>query len=91
MSICWLSTSAASRKRQIILIQVDQIITGPAPKRSVKAPLKIMNTALGIQVTARTVPMANESPVSFRTSQGKAIMVSVEPVIEMTDPNQSRR
>src|SRR5471032_877734 len=50
-----------------------------------------MKTARGMLIIAIVRPRASASPVSLRTSQGRAIMVSWSPSIDTTPPISSQR
>lgn len=50
-----------------------------------------MKTARGIAATAMTLPIANRSPVNFKTSHGNATNDNWSPMSEIVAPIQKRR
>ena len=87
-SVC---TVTASKNYSIIRRIEDHMSTTRGFHRSTIAPPAIINTALGTPEIARTIPIARESPVSFSTNQGNAMIVRFEPIMETTEPSHSNR
>ena len=54
-------------------VPLEKSMSALGEKRSVSAPPTSMKRARGMAARARTVPIASGLPVSFSTSQGRAI------------------
>ncbi len=84
-----ISTATIADSTKLIQSHTKRIVR--AEKRSVMAPPTSIKAARGIPPKASTTPSASGSPVSCRTSHGKAMNENCEPRIEVLPPSHNSR